>query len=79
MSSIPPNTTLVTPHYITSNEFRRRLQSAYPSDPSAVLRLALDLRDGRVVVTHASARQAKRIATFVAGTTEAIAAAAARV
>jgi hypothetical protein len=79
MSSIHPTSVIVTPHYVTGREFNKRLRAAYPSDPATILQLALDLHRGRLVVTDASVRQAKRLARFVAAATEATVSAATHV
>jgi hypothetical protein len=61
MSPIQP---IITPVYLTTHQFRKRLQTAHP-DAGAILQLAHDLNDGRIVVVDASARQAKRLARFI--------------
>jgi len=69
MSSLQPNSTPVTPVYVTGRELNRRLRGAYLSD---FLQIADDLHSGRLVISNISARQAKQLAKCVAAITAAI-------
>ncbi|MGX1352490.1 hypothetical protein AB7M49_006099 [Bradyrhizobium elkanii] len=64
MNSIQPNCAVVTPVYVGSREFTRRVRHAYP-DPTKCLQIALDVQAGRLVVL-ASRKYIQRVDAFVA-------------